>query len=42
VNPNVRLQVNGILQYLDGASALQDFADDEVVPLLLTELQFKF
>jgi hypothetical protein len=42
VNPNVRLQVNGILQYFDGPSALQPFADDEVVPLLLTELQFKF
>ncbi len=42
INPNVRLQVNGILHFFDGPSEILGFDDNSVVPLLLTELQFKF
>lgn len=41
-NGNVRLQANGILHYFDGPSTLLGFDDSRVIPLLLTELQFKF
>ena len=42
VNPNVRVQFNGILQYFDGSSELLGLDERELVPLLLTEVQFKF
>ena len=42
VNPNVRLQVNGIATHVDGPSASQGFSDSRTLPSLLTQLQFKF
>lgn len=42
VNPNVRLQVNGIATHVDGPSASQGFTDSRTLPSLLTQLQFKF
>ncbi|MEQ8969725.1 MAG: porin [Coleofasciculus sp. C1-SOL-03] len=42
VNPNVRLQVNGTLHFFNGSSSIRGFDDDQVIPQLLTELQFKF
>ncbi|MEE9252056.1 MAG: porin [Thermodesulfobacteriota bacterium] len=42
VNPNVRLQVDGIYHYFDGPSSILGFGDSRWVPMLLTELQYKF
>jgi len=42
VNPNVRVQFNAVLQYFNGSSTLRGFDDEELIPLLLTEVQFKF
>ncbi|PIR38820.1 MAG: hypothetical protein COV35_05475 [Alphaproteobacteria bacterium CG11_big_fil_rev_8_21_14_0_20_39_49] len=42
LNPSVRWQVNAIAHYFDGASALQGFDDERIVPMLMTEMQFKF
>jgi phosphate-selective porin len=42
LNSNVRVQVNGILQYFDGSSQLLGLSDRELIPLLMTEVQFKF
>ena len=42
VNPNVRLQVNGIATHLDGPSTPQGFTQSRTLPSLLTQLQFKF
>lgn len=42
INPNTRLQVFPTLHYFDGPSRLLGFDDSTTVPLLLTELQFKF
>ena len=42
VNPNVRLQVNGIATHVDGPSPSQGFSEARTLPSLLTQLQFKF
>ena len=42
VNPNVRLQVNGIATHVDGSSSSQGFIDSRTLPSLLTQLQFRF
>lgn len=42
VNPNVRLQVHGGLTYFNGASEQQGFDESQLLPSLLTQLQFKF
>lgn len=42
LNPSVRWQFNAIAHYFDGASTIQGFDDDRIVPMLLTEMQFKF
>lgn len=42
INPNTRLQVNGILTHFDGPSAIRGFDDERTVPMLQTELQLKF
>ncbi len=42
ISPNTRLQVNAIGHYFNGPSAIRGFDDSEFIPLLLTEMQFKF
>lgn len=42
VNPNVRLQVNGIATHIDGGITEQGFEGSRTLPSLLTQLQFKF
>jgi len=42
VNPNTRLQVNAILSHFDGPSSLLGFDDSRTLPMLQTQLQFKF
>jgi len=42
INPNTRLQVNAILSHFDGPSSLLGFADSRTLPMLQTQLQFKF
>jgi hypothetical protein len=42
LNPNVRLQVDGVLHYFNGSSQLLGFNDRKLIPMLLTELQIKF
>jgi len=42
INPNTRLQVNAIAVHFDGPSSLLGFDDSRTLPLLQTQLQFKF
>lgn len=42
LNPAVRWQLNAIGHYFDGASTLQGFDDSRFVPMVLSEMQFKF
>ncbi|PJB72943.1 MAG: hypothetical protein CO093_01845 [Alphaproteobacteria bacterium CG_4_9_14_3_um_filter_47_13] len=42
INPNTRLQLNGILTHFDGPSAIRGFDGERTIPMLQTELQLKF
>jgi len=42
INPNIRLQIDGIVHYFDGPSEIREFSSSNWIPMLLAELQYKF